>query len=154
MKILSLFMVLFFALNIFSLTGIFDVKREVIAGTGIEQIFADIAMPASILGKMMSEKAQNKTPVNNKTKQDKSRDAQIAGTAVPAVIVFTMMLVSFVLCLGGRILGQVIRIIKYPLKIPWRAEIFLLLMMKILFNVRPRAGDIYGYNYAFKKGLC
>ncbi len=152
----SLFMVIFFAMNIFSLTGFFDAKSVAITGTAIEQIFAEASQPANIVKKMMSQKAQNKTPPGSTKTKDSSKNLKIVDymLGVTMVIMFTMMLAVFVLCLGKESEGYFKTIVKYPLKIPWREGIFLLLMMKILFNVRPRAGDIYAYNYAVKKSLC
>ena len=69
-----------------------------------------------------------------------------------ATIVFTMLFMGFVLCkMNNALIGYFATITNCPLKVPWRMCIFLILLIKILFNVRPRAGDIYVYNYAVKR---
>ena len=149
-KILSLFIVFLFALNVFSLTGILDVKSVAVSGSAIENFYSAVSVPSDIIGNMMSQKAQNKTSTNE-TKSKDNNCFKITDYAVVATVVFTMMLAGFVLCRGRILTEYFTKLINYPLKIPFREEIFLLLLTKILFNVRPRGGDIYAYGYAVKK---
>ena len=151
-KYLSFFIVLFFLLNIFSLTGIFDMKSFVVEGSAIEQFYSAVSMPSDIIGKMMSQKAQDKTPYSKADNKESKKDSAVmSGYAVSAATSVTMLFWSFVLCVGGKVVNGISPAESYPLKVPWRGSIFLILIMKLLFNIRPRAGDIYAYNYTIKK---
>lgn len=149
-KILSSLIVCLFALNIFALTGIVESKSIAMVGTSVEQFFVTVGQPSDILAKMMSQKAQNKTPCN-KTKQESKKDVKMTDYAITAVSAITLLFWSFVLCVGGNLSEQITKITKYPLKIPWRLWIFLILIMKMLFNILPRSISVNVYAYAVKK---
>ncbi len=141
----------FFVLNIFSLSGIFDEKKIAIGGNAIEQFFATVTQPADIISNMMAQKTQKKPPVNNQKTKENKNCLKVTEYVPTVTIILTMLLAGFVLYRIRILMEQFTMMVNYPIKIPWRTCIFLLMIKKILFNVLPRSADAYGYKYAVCK---
>ncbi len=151
LKILSYFIVLFFSINIFALTGFFNAKSVVTDGSAIEQFYSTVSVPSDIIGKMMSGKAQNKTSADGTQSKDSKDNFKINEYVVTATVVISMLTAGFVLCRDRDLKEYLVKVIKYPLKIPLRVEIFLLMIMKMLFNVLPRSSEDNVFVYGVRK---
>lgn len=139
--IISLFTVMFFFVNILSLSFFSANKYEFTELSSIEQIFSNIQNPTDILSNKINKNRTNTTQNENSKNEDNTK---ILDYVLPTT---TINVLSF--CQTYQIKNIIIFIsnyidteIQYPMKIPFRCFIFLLLILKLLFNVLPRSISI------------
>ena len=140
-KALSFFVILFFVLNVFSLSFCFEKKKFSIKDDIAGKFFASINMTTGILSTMFPQPAQSKNQTPKTTEKDNKNFIKISEYISTAnLIIAVLNLNMFFAVYKIKILENFSNTFKsYPLKIPLRMCIFLLLLMKMLFNVLPRS---------------
>ncbi len=154
-KILSFFVVLFFVLNIFSLSFCFKKKNISASGSVAGKFFASINMTIDVLSTMFPQTAQNKHQTKKANKDSNKNFVKIneyIGTANLTITMLNLILI-FVVYKIKNSTNFIPELKSYPLKIPLRLSVFLLLLMKILFNVLPRSISI-NYNKKHIERAC
>lgn len=152
-KTLSFFIILLFVLNIFSLSFCFEKNNISVTSSLVGKFFASINMTTDILSTMFPQTAQNETHTKKTNKEENKNFIKIneyIGTTNLAITVLILSMI-FVVSKTKNLMNFVNTLRSYPLKIPLRACIFLLLIKKILFNVLPRSVSIEGFNFVAKK---
>lgn len=149
----SLLLLLFFIFNIFSLSF---VSGKISSGksSSIEQIFSAVQNPINILSNKLDSETKNKTTQSKEENTNKkiSSDEYILSNNLLNLSKDKNICVS-----GQLIYSSIYNFVKegiyYPLKIPFLRCIFLLLILKLLFNVLPRSISV-NYNIRNIEGAC
>ena len=147
LKLVSTIVTFFLLFNFISLTLV-RVKDTKVTSFGIvAQFFSAKNFSMNVIEKMFAQKMQ-KNKQNNKTNKkeennNKSNDFLIPNTEITSLVNFEFT--NFVSTVALYTYDCSKTILDYPLKIPFWRLIFLLLILKILFNVLPRSISI-NYN--------
>ena len=155
MRILSLFVMLFFVFNISSLI-LMNIKDCKFIGLNItEQFFSVKNFSDNIISKMLSNKMhtnKQQKKENKKEQNNKVDEFLLTNITLPlsSNSFLSFGVYSFVsVCIQQCLIAD----IEYPLKIPFLLCIFLMLILKMLFNVLPRSISI-DYNKMYIEGAC
>lgn len=139
--LISLFTIMFFFVNILSISSFSADKYEFTELSLIERIFSNIQNPTDILSNRINKNRTDTT--QNKSSKNKD-NAKILDYVLPTT---TINVLSF--CQTYQIKNIIVFIsnyidteIQYPIKIPFRSFVFLLLILKLIFNVLPRSISI------------
>lgn len=146
LKFISFFVMSLFLFNVFSLSLNCEKKDILIKTSFVEQFFSALNSPSDIVSKMLQEK-QNPSGTNKKNNTDKDKTFGANDYMLPVVISTVFTGLFFGGCLYKVFINNDLlnKVIEYPLKIPFWLSVFLLLLIKILFNVLPRSISI-NYN--------
>ena len=154
LKFISFFVMSLFLFNIFSLSLNCEKKDILIKTSFVEQFFSVLNSPSDIVSKMLQEK-QNPSDTNKKNNTDKDKTFGVNDYILPVIISTVFTGLFFGSCLYKIFINNDLlnKVIEYPLKIPFWLSIFLLLLIKILFNVLPRSISI-NYNKKHIEMAC
>ena len=154
LKFISFFVMSLFLFNVFSLSLNCEKKNILVKTSFVEQFFSALNLPSDIVSKMLQEK-QNPSDTNKKNNADKGKTLCVNDYMLPVVISTVFTGIFFCSCLYKVFVNSDLlnKIIEYPLKIPFWLSIFLLLLIKILFNVLPRSISI-NYNKKYIERAC
>lgn len=155
LRFISFIVMFMFLFNIFSLSLNYEKRNVLIKTTFTEQFFSALNLPFNLMSTLVQEKQNNSAQdkKNNSKKDNKAFD--LRDCILPVVIslmfrcLFGYSYISRVV-INNDILNK---IIEYPLKIPFWLSVFLLLLIKILFNVLPRSISI-NYNKKYIERAC
>ena len=156
-RILSLFIMFFLVFNIVSLI-LTNIKYNDFSLLSItEQFFSVRSFSSDIvenlfLQKMQGNKQHKKTN-ESKQKNNKENYFLLTDRIVPTLLSINIVLNMFPNTNIIYIQNCLNKEINYPLKIPFWQLIFLLLILKILFNILPRSISI-NYNKKNIEGAC
>lgn len=150
-KTISLFIIFFLMFNICSLI-LTNIKHNGISCLTVterffsDRSFSDDIIESLFLQKMQGDK-QHKKNDESKQKDNKFNCFLLANKIVPAVTNVNAFLYKLSDVKNVYIKTCLSNEINYPLKIPFWKIIFLLLILKVLFNVLPRSISV---NYNIK----
>ena len=154
LRFISFIVMFMFLFNIFSLSLNYEKRNVLIKTTFTEQFFSALNLPSDIVSKILQEK-QNPYDTNRKNNTDKDKTFVVNDYMLPVVISTVFTGLFFGSCLYKVFISNDLlnKVIEYPLKIPFWLSIFLLLLIKILFNVLPRSISI-NYNKKYIERAC
>lgn len=153
MKMFTLFIVALFVANFVFMSFSFSKETKLVSVGVVEQFFSGRNFSGDIIANMLLQKTQNKTD----KKTDKKNDTKIFEYILPNVYLITstnlskLSVVNTVVPISSYLSFEFE--IEYPLKIPFREFIFLLLILKLLFSVLPRSISI-NYNKKNIEAAC
>ena len=147
LKLISIIVTFFLLFNFISLTLV-NVKDTKIMSFGIvAQFFSAKNFSMNVVEKMFAQKMQKNKHDNNTNKKEEDNNQNnvvlLSNTAITAL--FNFEYTNFVNTITLYTYDCSKKLLDYPLKIPFWRLIFLLLILKILFNVLPRSISI-NYN--------
>ena len=147
LKLVSIFVTFFLFFNILSLM-LTNVKDNKVINFGIvAQFFSAKNFSMGIVEKMFAQKMQNNKKDNKTNKKEENNNQNnvvlLSNTAITSLFNFEFS--NFTSTIAVYTYECSKTILDYPLKIPFWRLIFLLLILKILFNVLPRSISI-NYN--------
>lgn len=157
LKLVSIFVTSFLIFNIISLILI-NVKNNKVDNFGIvAQFFSVKNFSTDIVGKMFLQKIQKHKKDNKANKKEQNNNQNnlllLSGVQIISSINFEFNNFAQTLSIISLYTYNLKTILNYPLKIPFWRIIFLLLILKILFNVLPRSISI-NYNKKYIEGAC
>lgn len=147
LKLVSILVAFFLFFNMLSLT-LTNVKDNKVVNLGIvAQFFSAKNFSMDIVEKMFAQKMQNNKQDNKTNKKEENNNQNnvvlLSNTAITSLFNFEFS--NFVSTIAVYTCECSKTILDYPLKIPFWRLIFLLLILKVLFNVLPRSISI-NYN--------
>ncbi|WP_372519813.1 hypothetical protein [Candidatus Ruminimicrobiellum ovillum] len=135
-----------------------NIKSSNVIKSGIvEHFFAAKSFSDDIVANMLSKK-MNGNKQKSKKDTDKKDFNKITEFLVPSIVYKTSLNFGFSFNNVNNgvlfLINYLSKEIEYPLKIPfWLLSVFLLLLIKILFNVLPRSISV-DYNKMYIEGAC
>ncbi len=147
LKLVSILVTFFLFFNILSLM-LTNVKDNKVINFGIvAQFFSAKNFSMDIVEKMFAQKMQNNKQDNKTNKKEENNNQNnvvlLSNTAITSLFNFEFSNFTSTITVYTYECSKTI--LDYPLKIPFWRLIFLLLILKILFNVLPRSISI-NYN--------
>lgn len=159
LKILSLFVIFFLMFNIFSLI-LNNIKNGEFIGLNVtEQFFSvknfsDNIIKQMLSNKMFTNKQHKKDSKNSKKEQNNNKFYEFLLPSITLPVLsssyFSFNMYAFV---SFHVINYLSTEIEYPLKIPFLLCIFLMLILKMLFNILPRSISI-NYNKMYIERAC
>ncbi len=147
LKLVSILVAFFLFFNSLSLT-LANIKDNRVISFGIvAQFFSAKNFSMDIVKKMFAQKMQNNKQ-NNETNEKEQDNNQNNVVLLPNIGIMSLFNIGYNNLVGTNVLYTYDcskTILNYPLKIPCWRLIFLLLLLKLLFNVLPRSISI-NYN--------
>ena len=148
LRLLSTLITFFLLFNFISLTIVNIKDTKVISFGIVAQFFSAKNFSMNVVEKMFAQKMQKNKQDNKANKKDQENNKNSIVFLLPNVNIMSMFgfaFYNFTDSVAIYTYEYVNRILDYPLKIPFWRLIFLLLILKILFNVLPRSISI-NYN--------
>lgn len=155
LKFISFLLIVLFSLNIFSSTLSLCKEKISVKTSSFEQIFSALNMPSKVLSNILKNKIGNTANNKQNNKQNENKTVKTNEYLLPVLNSIVFSGIYFYNSLSKIIeYGYfLIKVVEYPLKIPFWLSIFLLLIIKILFNVLPRSISI-NYNIKHIERAC
>ena len=156
LRLLSTLITFFLLFNFISLTIVNIKDTKVISFGIVAQFFSAKNFSMNVVEKMFAQKMQKNKQDNKANKKDQENNKNSIVFLLPNVNIMSMFgfaFYNFTDSVAIYTYEYVNRILDYPLKIPFWRLIFLLLILKILFNLLPRSISI-NYNKKNIEGAC